>query len=116
MRPEEITAGDTFLIRYTHKENGVLTDLPEGYNLLFGLRQEGSKTVIIYSFRDGEIENTEKGIYFKRIDHELSKKLSGTIVVEMVVYSRDGSVVLHSGKPKKVEVHESFMNEYLDIE
>lgn len=116
MKEEETTAGDTFLIRYKHKENEILTDLPEGYDLLFGLRQEGNNTVIIYSYRNGEIENSERGIYVKRIDHKLSKTLSGTIVIEMVIYSRDGSVVLHCGKPKKVVVHPSFMNEYLDIE
>lgn len=116
MIPEEITAGDTFLIRYKHKQGEELADLPEGYNLLFGLRQQGSHKVILYNYRDGEIENPEKGIYVKRVDHELSKSLSGTIVIEMVIYSRDGSVVLHCGKPRKVEVHESFMNDYLDIE
>lgn len=116
MRPEEITAGDTFPISYKHKQDGVLTDLPEGYDLLFGLRQEGNSKVIIYSYRNGEIENPDKGVYVKRIDHELSKSLSGTIVIEMVIYSRDGSVVLHCGKPVKVEVHQSFMNDYLDIE
>ena len=116
MRPEEITAGDTFQISYTHKQNKEVTDLPEGYELLFGLRQEGNSNVIIYSYRNGEIENPDKGVYVKRIDHKLSKSLSGTIVIEMVIYSRDGSVVLHCGKPRKVEVHQSFMNEYLDIE
>lgn len=116
MIPEEITAGDTFLIRYKHKQEKMLADLPEGYDLVFGLRQEGSRKVIVYSYRNGEIENPDKGIYVKRIDYDLSKSLSGTIIIEMVVYSRDGSVVLHCGKPRKVEVHPSFMNEYLDIE
>lgn len=116
MRPEEITAGDTFQITYKHRQDGELTDLPEGYDLLFGLRQEGSAEVIIYSYRNGDIENPDNGVYIKRIDHELSKALSGTIVIEMVIYSRDGSVVLHCGKPRRVEVNPSFMNEHLDIE
>ncbi len=116
MMPEEITAGDTFMIRYKHKQEGVPTDLPEGYDLLFGLRQEGAHKVIVYSYRNGEIENPDKGVYKKIVDHELSKTLSGTIVIEMVIYSRDGSVVLHCGKPQKVKVNQSFMNEYLDIE
>ena len=116
MIPEEITAGDTFFIRYKHKQEEVLTEIPEGYDLLFGLRQEGGNKVIVYSYRNGDIENTDKGIYVRKVDHELSKSLSGTIVIEMVLYSRDGSVVLHCGNPKKVVVHPSFMNEYLDIE
>ena len=116
MIPEEITAGDTFVIRYKHKQNEELADLPEGYELLYGLRQEGSHKVIVYSYRNGEIENPDKGVYIKRIDHELSKSLSGTIVIEMVIYSRDGSVVLHCGRPRRVVVNQSFMNEYLDIE
>ena len=113
---EEITAGDTFPIKYVHKQDQELADLPEGYELLFGLRQEGGNKVIVYSYRNGDIENTDKGIYIKRIDHKLSKSLSGTIVIEMVIYSRDGSVVLHCGKPRRVVVNQSFMNEYLDIE
>lgn len=116
MIPEEITAGDTFLLRYKHKQEGVLTEIPEGYDILFGLRQEGGHKVIVYSYRNGEIENPDKGVYSKLIDHDLSKTLSGTIVIEMVIYSRNGSVVQHCCHPKKVKVNPSFMNEYLDIE
>ena len=116
MNIEEMTAGDTLPIVYKHKINDEYVNLPEGYDLIFGLRQENGSSVVTYSYQNNEIENTEAGVYMKRLDHEFSKSLSGTIVIEMVIYSRDGSFVQHCGSPRKVKVLPSFMNEYLDIE
>ena len=115
MNLEEMTAGDTLPIVYKHKINDEYVNLPEGYDLIFGLRQENGSSVVTYSYQNNEIENTEAGFYMKRLDHEFSKSLSGTIVIEMVIYSRDGSFVQHCGSPRKVKVLPSFMNEYLDI-
>ena len=116
MNLEEMTAGDTLPIVYKHRINDEFVNLPEGYDLMFGLRQEDSKSVVTYSYQSGEIENPEKGVYKKRLDHKFSQSLSGTIVIEMVIYSRDGSFVQHCGSPRKVKVLPSFMNEHLDIE
>jgi len=113
---EEMTAGDTLPIVYKHKINDELVNLPEGYDLMFGLRQENGSSVVTYSYQSGEIENPDPGVYRKRLDHKFSQSLSGTIVIEMVIYSRDGSFVQHCGSPMKVKVLPSFMNEHLDIE
>ena len=37
---EEMTAGDTLPIVYKHRINDELVNLPEGYDIMFGLRQE----------------------------------------------------------------------------
>ena len=112
----EVIAGDTFPIIYKHKENGVLANLPEGYDLMIGLHQEGSKSVTTYSYQNGDVENAETGIYRWQISHEMSVSLKGSIIVEIVIYSRDASFVKHCSEPIKLEVIESFMNDYLDNE
>ena len=116
MMHREVIAGDTFPIIYKHKENGVLADLPEGYDYMIGLRQEGSRLVTTFSYQNGDIENTETGVYRWQISHAMSVTLKGSIVVEMVIYSRDASFVKHCGEPIKLDVIESFMNEHLDNE
>lgn len=109
-------AGDTFPIVYKHKPNGELQDLPEGYDYVIGLHQEGSKKVEVFSYQNGDIKNTEKGVYLWEAEHEFSMQLKGVIIAEMVIYSRDGSFVRHCKEPIRLTVLESFMNEYLDIE
>ena len=113
---KRIIAGDTFPIIYKNKPNGELEDLPEGYDYMIGLRQEGSKKPMVFSYQNGDITNPERGIYRWECKHELSKALKGNIIVEMVLYSRDGSFVKHCSEPLMLEVQESFMNEQLDIE
>lgn len=113
---KKVVAGDTFPIIYTHKSNGVVADLPEGYDYMIGLRQEDSPSVTVFSFQNGDIKNTDTGVYRWEISHELSQKLKGNIVVEMVIYSRDASFVKHCSEPIVLEVIESFMNEHLDHE
>ena len=112
----KVVAGDTFPITYTHKSNGVVADLPEGYDYMIGLRKEGEDAVTVFSYQNGDIKNTGTGIYRWEIRHELSKKLKGNIMVEMVIYSRDASVVKHCSEPVVLEVIPSFMNEHLDHE
>ena len=107
--------GDTFPVVYKHKENGVLADLPEGYDLMIGLRRDNSTAVTTFGYQNGDISNPETGVYRWEISHELSMSLEGNIMVEMVLYSRDGSFVKHCTEPIKLKVIESFMNEHLDI-
>ena len=116
MIEREVMAGDTFSIVYKHKPNGVLSDLPEGYDYMIGLRQEGGQSVMTFSYQNGDITNEETGIYRWEITHELSKSLKGNIIVEMVIYSRYASFVKHCTEPIKLKVIPSFMNEYLDYE
>ncbi len=117
MIKKEVIAGDTFPIVYKYKQpDGTITDMPEGYDLMIGLRNEESKTVTTFSYQNGDIKNPEKGIYRWEISHKMSMNLKGDIVVEMVVYSRDGSVVKHCTDPVLLTVVPSFMNEHLDIE
>lgn len=116
MIKKEVIAGDTFPIVYKHKENGTIADLPEGYDFVIGLRQEGSQNVKTFSYQNGDIGNPDKGVYRWECDHKFSMTLSGNIIVEMVLYSRDGSFVKHCSEPIKLEVVPSFMNEHLDIE
>ena len=119
-RPEmikrQVIAGDTFPIVSKHKPNGVLQDLPEGYDYMIGLRQEGSKSTTTFSYQNGDISNPETGVYRWEVSHEMSKNLKGDIIVEMVVYSRDASFVKHCSEPIVLEVIPSFMNEQLDTE
>lgn len=116
MIEREVMAGDTFPIVYEHKPKGQLQNLPEGYDYVIGLRPENGKNVTVYSYQNGDITTEETGIYRWKISHELSKSLKGVIIVEMVVYSRDGSVVRHCKEPIRLTILESFMNEHLDIE
>lgn len=116
MIKKKVVAGDTFPITYTHKSNGVVADLPEGYDYMIGLRNEGSDAVTVFSYQNGDIKNPETGIYRWEISHKLSKTLEGNIIVEMVIYSRDASVVHHCSEPVVLEVIQSFMNEHLDHE
>ena len=116
MIQREVMAGDTFPIVYKHKPNGELADLPEGYDYMIGLHQDGSNAVTTYSYQNGDITNPETGIYRWEISHELSKSLKGNIIVEMVIYSRDASFVKHCSEPIKLVVIPSFMNDELDIE
>lgn len=113
---KQIIAGDTFPIIYMHKPNGVLEDLPAGYDYIIGLRLEGSERPMVFSYQDGDIANPETGVYRWECPHELSKTLKGNIIVEMVIYSRDASFVKHSNEPVVLEVTPSFMNEELDYE
>ena len=110
----EVIAGDTFPIIYKHKENGVLANLPEGYDLMIGLHQEGSKQVTTFSYLSGDIDNPEPGIYKWQISHDMSKALRGSIIVEVAIYSIDGSFVKHCIEQIKLNVIGSQMNEYLD--
>ena len=116
MIKKQVIAGDTFPIVYKNKQDGVLVDLSEGYDYMIGLRQEGSKAVTVFSYRNGDITSEETGIYRWEISHEMSMTLEGNIIVEMVLYSRDASFVKHCSEPIMLEVLPSFMNEYLDIE
>ena len=116
MIKKQVIAGDTFPIDYKHKPNGVLSDLDDGYDYMIGLHQEGSKEVITFSYQNGDITNPETGVYHWEITHELSKKLKGNIIVEMVIYSRNAKFVKHCTEPIVLEVIPSFMNEHLDIE
>lgn len=116
MIKKRVMAGDTFPIDYKHKPNGVLSDLDDGYDYMIGLHQEGSKEVLTFSYQNGDIANPETGLYHWKISHELSKKLEGNIIAEMVIYSRDGSFVKHCSEPIELEVVPSFMNDHLDIE
>ena len=110
MIKKQVIAGDTFPIDYKHKPKGVLSDLEEGYDYMIGLHQEGSKEVMTFSYQNGDITNPEKGIYQWKISHDLSKSLKGNIIVEMVIYSRDASLVKHCTEPILLEVIQSFMN------
>ena len=101
MIKQKVVAGDTFPITYTHKSNGVVANLPEGYDYMIGLRKEGEDAVTVFSYQNGDIKNPETGIYR---------------IVEMVIYSRDASVVHHCSEPVVLEVIQSFMNEHLDHE
>ena len=116
MIKKPIIAGDTFPIVYKHMPNGELRDLPDGFDYMIGLRQEGSKRPMVFSYRNGDIENPDKGVYRWECKHDLSMSLSGNIIAEMVIYSRDGSFVKHCSEPILLEVQESFMNDQLDIE
>lgn len=113
---KRIIAGDTFPIIYKHKPNGELEDLPDGYDYMIGLRQEGSQKPMVFSYQNGDITNPERGIYRWECKHELSKALKGNIIVEMVLYSRDASFVMHCSEPVTIEVIPSFMNDQLDHE
>lgn len=115
MIEKEVVQGDTFPVVYKHMENGVLADLPEGYDVMIGLRKENSTAVTTFSYQNGDISNPETGVYRWKISHELSMSLEGNIEVEMVLYSRDGSFVKHCTDPVKLTVIPSFMNEKLDI-
>lgn len=112
----EVIAGDTFPIIYKHKENGVLANLPEGYDYMIGLHKEGSRSVTTFSYLNGDIDNSETGIYRWQISHELSKSLRGSVIVEVAIYSIDGSFVKHGIEQIKLNVAESQMNDYLDNE
>lgn len=116
MIKKEVIAGDTFPIVYKHKVNGTIVDLPEGYDYMIGLRQEGSQNVTTFSYLKGDITPDGIGTYRWEISHELSKSLKGDIVVEMVIYNSDGSFVKHCSEPIMLTVIPSFMNEHLDIE
>lgn len=116
MLKKPIIAGDTFPIIYKHTPNGELQDLPDAYDYIIGLRREGSQSPMVFSFRNGDIDNPETGVYRWKCPHELSMTLKGNIVAEMVIYSRDGSFVKHCSEPILLEVAESFMNDQLDIE
>lgn len=117
MIQREVIAGDTFPIAFTYQDaNKNPIDLPEGYDYVIGLHQEGGKTVKVFSYQNGDIKNPETGVYKWEADHEFSMQLKGVIIVEMVIYSRDGSFVRHCKEPIRLTVLESFMNEYLDIE
>ena len=116
MIKKPIIAGDTFPIVYKHMPNGELRDLPDGFDYMIGLRQEGSKKPMVFSYRNGDILNPDKGVYRWECKHDLSMSLSGNIIAEMVIYSRDGSFVKHCSEPLLLEVQQSFMNDQLDIE
>jgi hypothetical protein len=116
MIEQPINAGDTFPVVYKHMPNGVLEDLPEGYDYMIGLRPEDGKTVTTFSYRNNDIESRETGIYRWSCPHELSKSLKGNVVLEMVIYSRDLKFVRHCSEPVLLKVNPSFMNDYLDHE
>ena len=116
MIKKQVIAGDTFPIVYKHKPDGELSDLPEGYDYMIGLHQEGSTSVTVFSYQNGDIDNPDTGIYRWEISHDMSKNLKGNIIVEMVIYSRDASFVKHCSEPIILEVIPSFMNDQLDIE
>ena len=63
MNIEEMTAGDTLPIVYKHKVNDEYVNLSEGYDLMFGLRQENGSSVETYSYQNDEIENTEPSLH-----------------------------------------------------
>ena len=113
---KQVIAGDTFTIVYKHKPNGNLEDLPEGYDYMIGLRQEGGQSVTVFSYQNGDIKKEETGVYLWEISHDMSKSLKGCIIVEMVIYSRDAKFVKHCTEPITLEVIPSFMNEHLDHE
>ena len=114
MIKKQITAGETFPIVYRHRPDGVPANLPEGYDYMIGLRQEGSQSVRTFSYRNGEIENPEAGVYRWTISHEMSMNLRGNIVVSVVVYSRDASFVKYCDDPVVLEVTPCYMNDQLD--
>ena len=116
MIEKPIMAGDTFPIVYKHMPNGELADLPEGYDYMIGLRPEDGKKLTVFSYRNGDIANPDKGIYRWECKHDLSMTLHGNIIAEMVIYSRDGSFVKHCSEPILLKVIPSFMNEVLEIE
>ena len=116
MIKKRVIAGDTFPIVYKHKPDGELSDLPEGYDYMIGLHRPGSQSVTTFSFRNGDISHPETGVYRWEISHKMSMGLNGNIIVEMVIYSRDGSFVKHCSEPIELEVLPSFMNDELDIE
>lgn len=116
MIKKEVIAGDTFPIVYKHKENGIIANMPEGYDFMIGLRKKGSQTATIFSYRKGDIAQVGTGTYRWEISHEMSTNLEGDIMVELVVYNRDGSFVKHCIEPIMLSVLPSFMNEHLDIE
>lgn len=117
MIKREVMAGDTFSLVYKHKPEGVLTDMPDAYNLMIGLHTEGGSKVETFSYQDGDFEpQTETGVYRWTIKHELSKNLKGTVIAEMVLYSRDLSFVQHCGEPIKLTVIPSLMNEEIENE
>ena len=116
MIEKPVVAGDTFPIVYKHMPDGVLQNLPEGYDYMIGLRPEDGKNVMVFSFRNDDITNPDTGIYQWKCPHDLSTDLHGNIVAEMVIYSRDGSFVKHCSEPILLKVIPSFMNDALEIE
>ena len=70
MIEKEVVQGDTFPVVYKHMENGVLADLPEGYDVMIGLRKENSTAVTTFSYQNGDISNPETGVYRWKISHE----------------------------------------------
>lgn len=114
MIKREVIAGDTFSIVYKHMPEGVLTDLPEGYDYVLGLRQEGGTRPMTFRLSENQIEHVENsGIYTWKISHNLSKSLKDTVVVEMLIYSEDKSFVQHCNEPVYITVIPSFMNEVI---
>lgn len=120
---KEITAGDTFAITYKHKQNNVIADMPEAYDLVIGLRRENGMAIASYSYQDGEIKHEEgTGIYRWQISHEVSKSLNSdptkkqieVVIVEMTVYSADYSFVQHCNESIQLFVAPSYMNDVID--
>lgn len=114
MIQREVIAGDTFSIVYKHMPEGVLVDLPEGYDYVLGLRQEGGTHPMTFKLSENQIQHEPgTGIYTWKISHDLSKSLKGTVMVEMLVYSIDRAFVQHCNEPVRITVIPSFMNEVI---
>jgi len=114
MIEREVIAGDTFSLTYKYMPEGVLTDMPEAYNIKVGLHTEGGSLVRVYSYLAGEIKNPDKGIYRWTIDYDTSKNLKGYIIAEMMLYSSDKSVVVHCSEPIRIHVIPSLMNSEIE--
>ena len=113
MIQREVIAGDTFSIVYKHQPDGVLADLPEGYDYVIGLRQDGSSQPTVFKLSQGQVRHTSTGVYTWTISHDLSKQLSGKVLVEMLVYSIDHAYVQHCNEPVCITVTPSFMNDVI---
>lgn len=114
MIEREVIAGDTFGITYVHKQDDVVADLPDAYDYMIGLHQEGGNSIQTFSYQNGDIEKTATGTYKWRIPHALSKSLSGNVIMEMVIYSADLSYVQHCNEPVRLKVMKSYMNEAIE--
>lgn len=113
MIDKEIVAGDTFPIVYTHKQNGVVADMPEAYDCVIGLRNENGGSIITFSYQNNDIERVAEGTYRWKLPFELSKSLSGTVIIEIVVFSADLSYVQHSLESVRLKVIPSYMNDII---
>lgn len=110
--PFTMQQGDTFNVIYQYKEDDVVTDLPEGYDILVGLYDKKGTMLAHGSYSGGEIQKS--GTKYKMyVDHDTSMLLKGDVYMEITLKSSDDSFVDHTTEVVVIKFEERNNNDLI---